>query len=80
MQRAATAEDDFARKVEVRKETSKFRELATDGRYAEADMKKPVSEGGLGLKEILGFIASQRTQYPLSQEYTLNNRGLNIII
>ena len=50
-------EEDFLRKVEVWKETSKFRELATDGGfYSEADMKKPVSEGGLGLKETPGFI------------------------
>ncbi|OLP96949.1 hypothetical protein AK812_SmicGene20767 [Symbiodinium microadriaticum] len=50
--RLCSRTDEFMRKVEVWKETSKFRELATDGGfYSESDMKKPVSEGGLGLKE-----------------------------
>ena len=55
MHSASWLEEEFMRKVEVWKETSKFRELATDGGfYSESDMKKPVSEGGLGLKETLG--------------------------
>ncbi|CAE7704818.1 unnamed protein product [Symbiodinium microadriaticum] len=50
--RLCSRTEEFMRKVEVWKETSKFRELATDGGfYSESDMKKPVSEGGLGLKE-----------------------------
>ena len=57
MHRASLLEEEFVRKVEIWKETSKFRELATDGGfYSESDMKKPVSEGGLGLKETLGSI------------------------
>ena len=59
MHSASWLEDEFMRKVEVWKETSKFRELATDGGfYSESDMKKPVSEGGLGLKETLGSIST----------------------
>ena len=49
------SQDDFLRSVEVWKETSKFREQSTTGGfYSEADMRKPVSEGGLGFSAIPG--------------------------
>ena len=48
-----TSQEDFVRSVEVWKETSKFREQSTQGGfYSEADMRKPVSEGGLGFSQI----------------------------
>ena len=47
-------EADFLRKVETYKESKRYRELnTTGGYYSEEDMKKKVSEGGLGLNAIL---------------------------
>ena len=49
-------EEDFVRNVEIYKETLKFRETKTKGGfYCEADMRKPVSEGGLGFSSTLNF-------------------------
>ena len=43
------SKDSFLRPVEMFKENMRYRDLETQGGfYSEADMKKPVSEGGLG--------------------------------
>ena len=52
-----TAKGEFIRKVEIYRESQKFRETATHGGfYSETDLKKPVTEGGLGFKELLDFV------------------------
>ena len=50
-------QDAFLRKVESYKESIRFRQTQTAGGfYSEEDMKKKVSEGGLGLSQILGTV------------------------
>ncbi|CAE7621704.1 unnamed protein product [Symbiodinium sp. CCMP2592] len=68
--------EEFIRKVEVWKETQKFRETMTHGGfYSEADMKKPVAEGGLGLKEFLGFFYIMKNKYDKEEtEYWVDHR------
>ena len=49
-------QDVFLKKVETYKESVRYRENKTAGGfYSEEDMKKKVSEGGLGLSQNLGF-------------------------
>lgn len=49
-------QDSWLRTVETFRESSKVRDLYTEGGYySEADMKKAVSEGGLGYTQTLGF-------------------------
>ncbi|CAE7839919.1 unnamed protein product [Symbiodinium sp. CCMP2592] len=50
----------FVRKVEQYKETQRYRKMKTEGGfYTETEMRKPVSEGGLGFtaKRVSGIIA-----------------------
>ena len=54
------AQGDFVRKVEVYKESQKFRRQVTDGGfYSEREMAVKVSEGGLGFSAQLGGCLSR---------------------
>ena len=56
------AKDSFLRSVEVFKETLRYRQSETSGGwYSEADLKKPVSEGGCGFLQQLGINRADRS-------------------
>lgn len=49
-------QDSWLRTVETFRESCKVRDVYTEGGYySESDMKKPVSEGGLGYTPKLGL-------------------------
>ena len=50
-----TWQEQFYHKLEAYRTTEMFKKLATrGGYYSEADMRKPVSEGGLGYSATFG--------------------------
>jgi len=54
----------FNHKLKLYRKTEQFRNCSTKGGYySEAEMKKPVSEGGLAYKESFGQIDSTRPDW-----------------